>query len=59
MTRQNKRTLLILSDLFPVDQSPWIYSYVKELEPYFNIHIYDSQQLGGYNTTRLKSRSDS
>lgn len=47
MTRQNKRTLLILSDLFPVDQSPWIYSYVKELEPYFNIHIYDSQQLGG------------
>ncbi|MHC5201450.1 hypothetical protein [Myroides sp. LJL119] len=44
---QEKKTLLILSDIFGTTNATWLNYYIKELQTVFHIELYDSLKLGG------------
>ena len=40
-----KRRLIILSDLWGLEEAKWMDYYLKELNPYFEIELFDSRKL--------------
>ena len=51
--KQMKPKLLILSDIFGFDNSPWIKNYVELLESDFQLTFYDSCKLARINRSNL------
>lgn len=51
-----KPKLLILSDLFGFDNSPWIKNYKKSLESDFQLIFHDSSKLAGIDRAHLTEK---
>ncbi len=49
-----KPRLILLSDLWGVEKSKWIHSYIEVLSPFFEIKIYDCCCLGEINNLDKK-----
>lgn len=52
-----KQRLLILSDLWGLQEAEWIDKYTKYLSPYFDIKYYDSCDLGGIDLSEYDEKS--